>query len=249
MLPRWTVPLVCACLSGALAASLTGEASRKQHAQSFSSQDVPARAQGCEEEVHSVHQCIAKRLQLFSHFLQSRTELLCRDIGGTQQCQEILQPPVLGAEYLLAPEDESYELFLEDDSAAYETIWDINTLANTTYHTGYHPLHEIEEFMEDLAITYPDIVQLDYIGHSGEGREMLAIRLSKPTSNITSEDGNAFNVKKSGFVITGAQHAREVRAINPPSTFPCPVAHATPIVVDCDFHRSLPYSFPCRRLR
>ncbi|TBU48939.1 Zn-dependent exopeptidase [Dichomitus squalens] len=96
------------------------------------------------------------------------------------------------------------------DYFAQQTIWDISKLSNTTYHADYHPLHEIEDFMEDLAITYPGIVQFDYIGHTGEGREMLAMRLSKPTSlNLTGEDAHASNVRKMGFVITGAQHARE----------------------------------------
>ena len=96
----------------------------------------------------------------------------------------------------------------------YETLWDISTPANTTYHTVYHPLNEIEEFIWDLANVHPDIVQLQYIGHSAEGREMIAMKLSKPNPNVANEDDYASNAKKAGFVITGAQHSREVRIIS-----------------------------------
>ncbi len=66
--------------------------------------------------------------------------------------------------------------------------------------------------MQDLASVHPDIVQLQYIGHSAEGREMIAMKLSKPSPNTTNEDGYASSTKKAGFVIVGAQHSREVCA-------------------------------------
>jgi len=79
--------------------------------------------------------------------------------------------------------------------------WNLTSLSNTTFHSMYHPLYEIEEFMQDMAELYPDFVQLVNIGHSAEGREMVAMRLSK---------GSRSKVKsKLGFVVTGAQHARE----------------------------------------
>ena len=85
--------------------------------------------------------------------------------------------------------------------------WDLSSLANTTYHAVYHPLHEIESFMEDLSSSYPSLVQLVNLGHSAEGSEMVAMKISKDTSSLGSHSSNT---KKSGFVITGAQHAREV---------------------------------------
>ncbi|KAH9950804.1 hypothetical protein B0H21DRAFT_721773 [Amylocystis lapponica] len=78
--------------------------------------------------------------------------------------------------------------------------WNLTSLSNTTFHSNYHPLDEIEVFMQQMAALYPDIVKLDYIGHSAEGREMVAMRLSRDSGN--------FKTKK-GFVVTGAQHARE----------------------------------------
>lgn len=53
-----------------------------------------------------------------------------------------------------------------------------------------------------MAILYPDIVQLVNIGHSAEGREMVAMRISKGSGGSLKQ--------KAGFVVTGAQHAREV---------------------------------------
>ncbi|KAI0764918.1 hypothetical protein C8Q74DRAFT_1284717 [Fomes fomentarius] len=85
--------------------------------------------------------------------------------------------------------------------------WDLSSLANTTYHAVYHPLYEIESFMEDLASSNPSLVQLVNLGHSSEGREMLGMKISKEFSLLSS--GRSSSTKKAGFVITGAQHARE----------------------------------------
>ncbi|KAI8970884.1 hypothetical protein BD414DRAFT_501498 [Trametes punicea] len=84
----------------------------------------------------------------------------------------------------------------------------LSSLANSTYHSIYHPLYEIEDFMQEMASTYPDLVELINLGHSSEGREMLALRISKGDSQFSKSDGLSMS-KKVGFVITGAQHARE----------------------------------------
>ncbi|EMD36297.1 hypothetical protein CERSUDRAFT_51898, partial [Gelatoporia subvermispora B] len=81
--------------------------------------------------------------------------------------------------------------------------WNLTSLSNTTYHSAYHPLYEIEGFMQELESLYPDIVQLAYIGHSAEGREMLAMKISKGTPSSKNQKTQA------GVVIAGAQHARE----------------------------------------
>ncbi|KZT02813.1 uncharacterized protein LAESUDRAFT_729776 [Laetiporus sulphureus 93-53] len=79
--------------------------------------------------------------------------------------------------------------------------WNLTSLSNTTFHSVYHPLDEIEDFVQAMVALYPDYVQLVNIGHSAEGREMFAMKISK---------GQKANFKsKSGFVVTGAQHARE----------------------------------------
>lgn len=93
--------------------------------------------------------------------------------------------------------------------------WNLTSLQNSTYHSMYHPLYEIDNFMEDLAVTYPELVQLVNIGHSAEGREMLAMRISKPPSAAgEDEKAHAEHVNKLGFVVSGAQHAREVRSFD-----------------------------------
>ncbi|KAM5537131.1 hypothetical protein V8D89_009277 [Ganoderma adspersum] len=113
-----------------------------------------------------------------------------------------------GAAIPQASQQDTEDPLLCDDNV-YETLWDISTPANTTYHTVYHPLNEIEDFMLDLATVHPDIVQLQYIGHSAQGREMIAMKLSKPSVNATNDDDYTASAKKAGFVIAGAQHSRE----------------------------------------
>ncbi|KAI0682248.1 hypothetical protein C8Q76DRAFT_763657 [Earliella scabrosa] len=91
--------------------------------------------------------------------------------------------------------------------------WNLTSLSNTTYHAFYHPLSEIENFMDDLATAHPSLVQLVPLGHSGEGREMVGLRISKdappPSLSLSLQSGRPSSTKKLGFVITGAQHARE----------------------------------------
>jgi hypothetical protein len=79
--------------------------------------------------------------------------------------------------------------------------WNLTYFANSTYHASYHPLYEVDGFIRDIAALYPDFVHVVELGHSGEGREMLGMRISKP---------GTVGLPKKGFVIIGAQHAREV---------------------------------------
>lgn len=87
--------------------------------------------------------------------------------------------------------------------------WNLISLSNSTIHEAYHPLEDIEYFVEELLGLHPDIVTRTNIGHTSEGREMYALTISKPKTNGTIA---AESAKKSGFVLTGAQHAREVRS-------------------------------------
>lgn len=83
--------------------------------------------------------------------------------------------------------------------------WSLSSFTNTTFHDFYHPLFEIDEFMEHLAAMYPDNVTIYELGHSGEGREMYAMRISRGSQ----QDGDKPRIEKKAFVVTGAQHARE----------------------------------------
>jgi hypothetical protein len=111
--------------------------------------------------------------------------------------------------------------------------------SNDTFHTQYHPLDEIEGFVRDLAAAYPQQVSVVRLGHSGEGREMFALEITAAKTNTgstragagacadrhhVSHDQNSQAVldgkgkgeedngadPRCGFLITGAQHAREV---------------------------------------
>jgi hypothetical protein len=109
------------------------------------------------------------------------------------------------------------------------TRWDVVSPSNATFHTRYHPLDEIESFVRDLAAAYPQQVTIVPLGHSGEGREMFALEISSAGASgardHVSHDQNfqvVFGGKgkergakpRCGFLITGAQHAREV-------SYPC----------------------------
>ncbi|THH32186.1 hypothetical protein EUX98_g1981 [Antrodiella citrinella] len=82
--------------------------------------------------------------------------------------------------------------------------WSLISLTNSTFHEDYHRLEDIDSFVDELLELYPDLVTRTDIGHSSEGREMFALTISKPKVTDTSD-----NAKKTGFVLTGAQHARE----------------------------------------
>ena len=94
--------------------------------------------------------------------------------------------------------------------------------SNETFHASYHPLDEIHDFIRDLADAYPRQVTIVPLGHSGEGREMLALEITAgasashmshdPKSQVVlNRKGNSGGAKPPcGFVIIGAQHSREV---------------------------------------
>ncbi|GJE92386.1 peptidase M14 [Phanerochaete sordida] len=81
-----------------------------------------------------------------------------------------------------------------------QSYWDLGSLTNTTFHTQYHSLEDIHTFTQELLELYPNNVKVVPIGHSAENREMFALEIFKDEHT---------KAKKAGFVITGAQHARE----------------------------------------
>ena len=113
-----------------------------------------------------------------------------------------------------------------------ETRWDVLSPSNATFHARYHPLDEIQTFVRDLAAAYPKQVTIVPLGHSGEGREMFAIEISASSESASASGAQASagggshdqnpqvvfdGIRKErgtnprcGFLITGAQHAREV---------------------------------------
>ncbi|KAI0321427.1 hypothetical protein OF83DRAFT_1099774 [Amylostereum chailletii] len=94
--------------------------------------------------------------------------------------------------------------------------WDLSSLANTTFHSAYHSLDELYAFINQFARQYPDKVKVVPLGHSGEGREMYALEISsRAKGHSGSHDSKVQGTDTSaaaaplGFVISGAQHARE----------------------------------------
>ncbi|KAJ7710703.1 hypothetical protein B0H17DRAFT_1027633 [Mycena rosella] len=81
--------------------------------------------------------------------------------------------------------------------------WGLESLENSTFHAEYHTHEEVSAFVHALARAHPDKVALRHIGHSGEGREMLGMKISAPPK---LEGPSA---QKLGFVVLGPQHARE----------------------------------------
>ena len=96
----------------------------------------------------------------------------------------------------------------------------MSSLENTTFHDSYHPLSQIESFMHELVDTHPETARLINLGRSAEGRDVLGLTISTGDDNENEEDNGEKRKKKKkgprkqrekfGFVIQGAQHAREV---------------------------------------
>ncbi|KAF9044289.1 hypothetical protein BJ165DRAFT_1528848 [Panaeolus papilionaceus] len=103
-----------------------------------------------------------------------------------------------------------------------QSNWDLGTLDNSTFHDSYHPLYEIEAFLHELADSHPKFTRLINLGHSAEGREMLGLTISsgdyeEEEDKKKKEDRKkprprtpiAHEGQKLGFIVLGAQHARE----------------------------------------
>jgi hypothetical protein len=84
------------------------------------------------------------------------------------------------------------------------------SFSNSTFHSSYHPLSEIEVFISDLAKEHPDLVETISIGRTGEQREMTAVKISDSTKSAPGGKNGASLKAKGTVVIIGAQHAREV---------------------------------------
>ncbi|TFK67830.1 hypothetical protein BDN72DRAFT_770233 [Pluteus cervinus] len=108
------------------------------------------------------------------------------------------------------------------NSRPLQSEWNLNSLSNSTFHSTYHPLFEVDSFLNELVEMRPDMVKLIKLGHSGQGREMMGVTISTEFGVSSSGDlgrrkgkGRKGHEKeedvqpKLGFVITGAQHARE----------------------------------------
>ncbi|CCH41861.1 Carboxypeptidase A4 [Wickerhamomyces ciferrii] len=64
----------------------------------------------------------------------------------------------------------------------------------------YRPLSTIYAWLDILKETYPDLVEIEWLGQSYEGRDLKAVHLSSPTG---------LNPTKKTIVMTAGVHARE----------------------------------------
>lgn len=77
--------------------------------------------------------------------------------------------------------------------------WNMTSLSDTTFHSTYHPIFEIDEFMHTLATLHPDKVTLVSLGHSAQGREMYVLRIASPSESGTGGgEGKGKKGKKKG---------------------------------------------------
>lgn len=73
--------------------------------------------------------------------------------------------------------------------------------------------------MHEMARLYPDLITVTGIGHSAEGREMYALEIS--ADKKARGRGSSQAKSKPGFVVTGAQHSREVCSCSRTLDVPC----------------------------
>ncbi|KAF8316152.1 hypothetical protein DL93DRAFT_2111686 [Clavulina sp. PMI_390] len=85
----------------------------------------------------------------------------------------------------------------------HRTPWDLEHL-DSGFHSSYHRFEDIVEFIDELARTFPRLVELVRVGQTAEGREILGIKIEEPGNRKI----------RPRVVIQGAQHARDWIAIS-----------------------------------
>jgi carboxypeptidase T len=73
---------------------------------------------------------------------------------------------------------------------------------------GYHSYEQVISDLKGLEAKYPDLVKTVSLGKTAEGRDIMAVKISK---GVNSDTGN-----KTGFLITGCHHAREWMTVECP---------------------------------
>jgi len=76
------------------------------------------------------------------------------------------------------------------------------------YLQGYHSYEQLITELKDLETKYPDLAKTVSIGKTAEGRDIMALKISKGAGGDTGD--------KTGFVITGCHHAREWMSMEAP---------------------------------
>lgn len=105
-----------------------------------------------------------------------------------------IPPEALGA---LAASGVEYEVMIDD----VQTLIDAERQGGRGdgWYDNYHNLAEIEQYMQDLATAYPDLVDTFVVGNSLENRPIRGIRIHNPNGGAGNPD----------VLFHGAIHARE----------------------------------------
>lgn len=74
--------------------------------------------------------------------------------------------------------------------------------------SGYHSFEQMEKELKQIAEAHPDLVKLQSLGKSHEGRDLWALKISDNVQGDTSH--------KTGVVVTGCHHAREWMTVEAP---------------------------------
>lgn len=104
-------------------------------------------------------------------------------------------PEQLNRENLLEFTEKSFE---EVKSAAQDSIH----TASEVFFKLYRPLLSIDAWLDLLQQTYPNLVTIETIGQTFEGRDYKVVHISVPDEDVAHED-------RKTVVITGGVHARE----------------------------------------
>ena len=64
----------------------------------------------------------------------------------------------------------------------------MSSLENMTFHDSYHPLSQIELFMQELVDGHPETARLINLGWSAEGRDILGLTISSGVDDDREED-------------------------------------------------------------
>ncbi|GEQ67897.1 hypothetical protein JCM33374_g1563 [Metschnikowia sp. JCM 33374] len=93
---------------------------------------------------------------------------------------------------------DEFSAAITDEMSTFEKL----RASSEVFFKSYRPLSSIEAWLALLEETYPDLITLETIGETYEGRPFQVVHLSVPDSDVEHEE-------KRTIVVTGGVHARE----------------------------------------
>lgn len=110
-------------------------------------------------------------------------------------------PPAVNREFQLKLDKKgfSYDIVSQNFQELINKEAQNNQLQDSdSFFDTYRTYEDFEQFLRDLAATYPTIASVFHVGNSYEGRNITGIRIAGPA-----------NATRPGFFFNGGQHARE----------------------------------------